>query len=293
MLDNKLLGLNEGDLEVLSDKSRNMSGAEIEGLVKSAASYALFGNMDIKDLRVDQELSKKLARHSVSVQMHHFEKALEEVKPAFGVAEDDFATFLRGNIYNVGSEFERVMTTVRTALDQLKSSASTQVISVLIEGPPGSGKSALASRLSVETNFPFIKLINPEKFVGLGEVEKCNIMDKIFTDSYKSPLSMIMLDNLERLLEYVAVGPRFSNIVLQTLMVLLQRLPQNKERKLFMIATSSSLPLMKSLGLRNCFTYVLRTPMITKPEHVLNVIKSMGISVVETDKAKVLIWLTN
>jgi hypothetical protein len=31
----------------------------------------------------------------------------------------------------------------------------------------------------------------------------------------QSPISLIVLDDLERLLEYVAIGPRFSNIILQ------------------------------------------------------------------------------
>lgn len=39
----------------------------------------------------------------------------------------------------------------------------------------------------------------------------------------QSPLSMIILDDIERLLEYVAIGPRFSNTLLQTLLVLLKK----------------------------------------------------------------------
>ncbi len=34
-----------------------------------------------------------------------------------------------------------------------------------------------------------------------------------------------MLDDLERLLEYVAIGPRFSNAVLQVLLILLKKQP--------------------------------------------------------------------
>jgi vesicle-fusing ATPase len=38
---------------------------------------------------------------------------------------------------------------------------------------------------------------------------------QVFEDAYKSPLSIVILDDIERLLEYVAIGPRFSNAVLQ------------------------------------------------------------------------------
>lgn len=44
---------------------------------------------------------------------------------------------------------------------------------------------------------------------------KSSQITRVFEDAYRSPLSVIILDDIERLLEYVAIGPRFSNIVLQ------------------------------------------------------------------------------
>lgn len=41
----------------------------------------------------------------------------------------------------------------------------------------------------------------------------------------QSPMSMIVLDDIERLLEYVAIGPRFSNTILQVLLILLKKQP--------------------------------------------------------------------
>jgi len=74
--------------------------------------------------------------------------------------------------------------------------------------------------------------------VGYSEVAKCHKIVKVFQDAYKSPLSVIVVDNMERLLEYVDMGPRFSNLVLQTLMVLLKRAPP---KVLHRIAVSMSL----------------------------------------------------
>jgi vesicle-fusing ATPase len=79
--------------------------------------------------------------------------------------------------------------------------------------------------------------------VGFSEQQKVAAISKVFTDSYKSPLSVIVVDNLERLLgesfrvyrtlklraekklDWTPIGPRFSNTVLQTLLVLFARLP--------------------------------------------------------------------
>ena len=41
--------------------------------------------------------------------------------------------------------------------------------------------------------------------------------------AYKSPLSMILIDDIERIIDYTPLGPRFSNMVLQALLVLLKK----------------------------------------------------------------------
>ena len=75
------------------------------------------------------------------------------------------------------------------------------------------------------SEFPFIKLISPETMVGFSEPQKIAQLNKIFTDSYKSPMSIIVVDSLERLLDWNPIGPRFSNGVLQALVVLFGKRP--------------------------------------------------------------------
>ena len=50
------------------------------------------------------------------------------------------------------------------------------------------------------SDFPFIKLISPENMVGFGEQQKIAYLNKTFMDSYKSPLSVIVVDSIERIL---------------------------------------------------------------------------------------------
>ena len=59
----------------------------------------------------------------------------------------------------------------------------------------------------------------------------------------QSPMSIIVLDDLERLLEYVAIGPRFSNTILQVLLVLLKKQPP-QGRRLLVLGTPSASPLL-------------------------------------------------
>jgi hypothetical protein len=43
-------------------------------------------------------------------------------------------------------------------------------------------------------------MISPENMVGFGEAQKVAYLNKVFTDSYKSPLSVVVVDNIERIL---------------------------------------------------------------------------------------------
>lgn len=85
-------------------------------------------------------------------------------------------------------------------MDQVKKSSRTPLVSVLLHGPAGSGKTALAATIAMASEFPFIKLISPDTMVGFTEAAKMTAITKVFTDSYKSPMSVIVVDCIERLL---------------------------------------------------------------------------------------------
>lgn len=78
----------------------------------------------------------------------------------------------------------------------------------------------------------------------MGPLGKISIMDKVFRDAYKSSSSLIIIDNIERIVEYVQTGPDFNNNLMQTLLTLLSRIPPNPECKLLVIGTTSSLTTM-------------------------------------------------
>lgn len=84
------------------------------------------------------------------------------------------------------------------------------MVSILLHGDAGAGKSALAATMAMESDFPFIKLISPETMIGMTENAKINEINKVFNDSYKSPLSVIVIDNIERLLGKWIEGNRRS-----------------------------------------------------------------------------------
>ena len=76
-----------------------------------------------------------------------------------------------------------------------------------------------------------LDLLSADSMIGFSESAKCQAIQKVFLDSYKSPLSIVVIDDVERLIEYTPVGPRFSNTVLQTLLVLLKKAPDEENRR--------------------------------------------------------------
>ena len=112
-------------------------------------------------------------------------------------------------------------------------------MSILLEGDRGTGKTALAAKLALDSGFPFVKMISQEKFVGMSVHAKLSEIVKVFEDAYKSKLSLIILDEIERLLEFTNFGRQFSNIILQALLVLVKKTPENADRKLLIIGTTS------------------------------------------------------
>lgn len=83
---------------------------------------------------------------------------------------------------------------------QVKESEYSHLVSVLMHGIPGSGKTALAATIAQRSDFPFIKLISPANMVGFSEWEKIAYINKVFNDSYKSPMSVVVVDSIERLI---------------------------------------------------------------------------------------------
>ena len=69
--------------------------------------------------------------------------------------------------------------------------------------------------------------------------QRSTALRKAFDDALASPLSVLVLDNLERILGFSSVGPQYSHEVLQTLHLLLRRVPP-EGRRLLVLGTTSS-----------------------------------------------------
>ncbi|KAF8338713.1 AAA-domain-containing protein [Cantharellus anzutake] len=272
-------------LPELASVTKNFSGAEINGLVKSAASFAFnrhvkVGTMagisdDVENLRVNRD---------------DFMHALEEVRPLFGVSEEELEAVVQNGIIHYETNVDTLLRDGQLFVEQVKTSTRTPLVSVLLHGPPGSGKTALAATIAQSSQFPFIKLISPESMVGFSEGQKIAAISKVFTDSYKSPISVIVVDNLERLLDWVPIGPRFSNGVLQALMVLMGKRPP-KGRRLLVLTTTSLRPMLTEMQMNDIFDAEIRVPPITSLRALDRVLDEVKLFPSRTERGRALALL--
>lgn len=77
---------------------------------------------------------------------------------------------------------------------------------------------------------------------------------------------------MERMLEYVSVGPRFSNQILQTLMVMVKNPPPVIARKLLVVGITSVFMEMEEIGLTSVFHVALELEPLMKPNEIKRVI---------------------
>jgi vesicle-fusing ATPase len=214
------------NFEELAALTKNYSGAEINGLVKAAASFAFSRHTEVGQLAA---VKNDVA--NMRVNRDDFMNALTEVRPAYGVSEAELDEAVRLGIIPYGSHIDNTIQEMMRVVGMIKEDPNKFSTSVLFHGPRSSGKTALAAHIAMQSGFPFAKLVTPADLVGYrDEFAKKDYIHKAFADAYKSPSSILILDDFERLIGWNPIGPRFSNVMLEALTTLIVSKPPKVRR---------------------------------------------------------------
>ncbi|KAF2419900.1 AAA-domain-containing protein [Tothia fuscella] len=245
MKDNGVLD-SDVSLTEVAELTKNFSGAEIRALKDNAVSFAATRYRTPRTMIDFAEDAKDL-----KVCRSDFVNALADTTPLFGSCSDTLLDRIGGGIIHFSSSIESILTTGRRYIRNTgtaESKSPSRVQSILLHGLPSSGKTALAPELASKSGFGFVKLLSSIDMIEFSDTMKVGYIAKVFRDADKSPLSLIFLDDIEGLFDWIDVGPRFSQAVFSTLRSLLQ-MPSPKDRRRLIVVTSSRISVLEQLNL--------------------------------------------
>lgn len=98
---------------------------------------------------------------------------------AFGTSDKALERVLARGIINWGKPVTEILAKGNRSIKVTRSANSATVVSILLEGPPESGKSALAAQIAKNSNFPFVKVCTPEDMIGFTESAKCSAIQNV------------------------------------------------------------------------------------------------------------------
>lgn len=269
MRENNILA-DDVDLEYLAGVTKNFSGAEISGLVKSATSFAFNRHIKVGTMAGVSDNVSEMKVTQIDLQHAH-----DEITPAFGVSEDSLTSCMDHGIIHYSDKVQHILQQGKSYVQQVAAEGTTPVLSVLIHGLPSVGKTALAAKIALDSGYPFVQVLLSEDMSGMSELTKVQHIAGIFENAYKSKLSCIVLDGIEGMFEWVPVGPRFSNAVFQTLKALLSKRPPTG-RKLLILATSSEKAALWELGLWRSFSFNITAPTVRTYGELEGIMKESG-----------------
>ncbi|KAI0529832.1 P-loop containing nucleoside triphosphate hydrolase protein [Xylaria digitata] len=256
------------NLEELAGLTKNFSGAELNGLVKAAASFAFSRHTEVGQLAaVKQDVA------NMKINRSDFMNALTEVRPAYGVSEAELEEALRLGIIPYSPHIEGTIEEMMRVVGMIKDDPNKFSTSVLFHGPKSAGKTALAAHIAMQSGFPFVKMITPADLVGYrDDFAKKDYVHKAFADAYKSPASILILDDFERLIGWNPIGMRCSETMLQALTTLIVSRPP-KNHRLLVFVTTSRVSMLKMLEIDMDFAKKVAVPAVSNLQELRTILR--------------------
>lgn len=212
------------NLSDLAKQTRNFTGAEIEGLIKSAVSFATTRQLKDRDIgSVDTLL----------INQCDIDLALEEIVPAFGKAQEDLIKYMRYGILDQNHPGRVV--------NYIDSLSENTVTKILVHGDHGCGCTAWAAYTVQNSTFDFVKFIKPFDYVEMSETATVSAITQMVRDSHRSKSSLIVIDDLENFIRLTTMGGlSMSRFILSSLQSLFGENPPFGHKWVLMATTHES-----------------------------------------------------
>ncbi len=232
----------------LVDQTKNFSGAELEGVVRCATSYALERNLE-------QPGSVELNEEDVRA-------ALKELQPQWTTNKKSLERHVPHGIIIFDDSVKKVQETLISSIKTLQSSSTISTFKAVLEGESGCGMTAMAVYTALNSTFSHVQVVSLQTVIGKTEHEQCQHLINLFQKARRFRHSFLILDDLDRLVQYTAISKTFSIPLVNTLMSLLREHHVDGDYNHVVFATTSQVECLCNTGLISCFDVQVRMPPV-------------------------------
>lgn len=241
----------------LAARSEHFTGAELAGLIRSAASFALARTID-----TDEE---------GLVSVVDLETALGEVRPALGKQDEVLKTRYPLGISPCSSSMRRIIRDLQRFTSPAISKAPRLQSLLLVGagGNGGAGATALAAWAAAESSVKgtsdYVRFITALDLVGGNDESRAAALVDKFSEAREMSHSLLVLDDVDQLCAGV---DGYSPVMLATLRALLRSPPSGSGPKSVTIIATTSRSDAACLTLHELFDETIVVPLLSEAEDV-------------------------
>ena len=208
-------------LGALARRSAALSGADIEGIVRAAVSYAFERHQKAAQERMTVD-EGEAEEPKFQVNANDFNRGLKEIVAAKGAAVNT-QPFLERGVVLYNQRLKQSIERLTTLTDRMRESEALRRLRIVIDGPSNSGRSAIAALVARHSRFAYVNVITPESLVGLSTGQRVAALQNAFDEAANVMHACIVLDRVDNIIEFNPVQNHFNSIIAQELSTLLDR----------------------------------------------------------------------
>ena len=230
-------------LEEIANITKNFTGAELEAVIKNAVSYSISKELDPSNLNSAKDINPTVSQIELI-------KSVKEIKPQYGSISKEIEIITSTPFELYGTEYTQKYNDI---MEKIKNLTKGNILSILIQGDSYVGKTTMACQIAKNCGLGCIKFISSESLMDYTFKEK-QIYD-IFEQGYKTESFVLILDSIEKIIEYSKLGNIYNNKILQSIYTILSKIVEYP-KSIVVILTSSNRILMNSLELNLMCNYI-------------------------------------
>ena len=233
--DSNMLGADVNFLDI-ANRTRGFTGAELEGLVRSAVAFALADHQETLAAATDQasedgdgdgdgddsddmaEMIQFLEQQSATtISNHHFDEALVSVERSSNLLNEQYRRdVLLGNVVDRSScpAWAAAAESIQTIATATTESKEHKTRAMLVCGERGSGRMTTIANITENHRFESIQRLTPHDFVQ--RVDHHRLLTDIYENAMRSKKSILVIENIQHIVQlYPNVVPML-NVMMTT-----------------------------------------------------------------------------